>query len=138
MVLALENHADYRGHEVAEVIQRVHSPALRARLDTANAYAVVEEPEEATAALAPYTVASHIKDLFVRPQFQGLLSLVGCGIGEGDVHVRDCIAQLAARAPDPGRLVLTLEIEPPRGTDLWPMAQRSVAWAREHLAMYLQ
>ena len=137
VVLALENHADYRGHEVAAIIRRVNSPGLGARLDTGNAYAVIEEPEEATAALASYTVATHIKDLFVRPKHQGLLSLVGCAIGEGDVNVAACVALLAAQAPDPANLILCLEIEPPHGTDLWPMAQQSVAWVREHLAAYL-
>ena len=137
VVLALENHADYRGHEVASIIQRVNSSGLRARLDTGNAFAVMEEPEAATAALAPFTVATHIKDLFVRPKHQGLLSLVGCGVGEGDVNVAACVALLAAQAPDPAKLVLALEIEPPHGTDLWPLAQKSVAWVREHLAAYL-
>jgi 3-oxoisoapionate decarboxylase len=137
VVLALENHADYRGHEVAAVIQRVNSPGLRARLDTGNAYAVIEEPEEATEALAPYTVATHLKDLYVRPKQQGLLALVGCGVGEGDVAIEACVQRLAELAPDPANLVLCLEIEPPRGTDLWPMAQQSVAWVREHLARYL-
>ncbi|HEY8745224.1 MAG TPA: TIM barrel protein, partial [Chloroflexota bacterium] len=96
VVLALENHADYRGHEVASIIQRVDSAGLRARLDTGNAYAVMEQPEAATAALAPFTVATHIKDLFVRPKHQGLLSLVGCAVGEGDVDVAACVALLAA------------------------------------------
>jgi len=91
-VLALENHADYRGHEVASIIRRVNSPGLRARLDTGNAYAVMEEPEAATTALAPFTVATHIKDLLIRPKHQGLLSLVGCGVGEGDVNVAACVA----------------------------------------------
>ncbi|MCL4545334.1 MAG: sugar phosphate isomerase/epimerase [Chloroflexi bacterium] len=138
VVLALENHADYRGHEVAAIIRRVNSPGLGARLDTGNAYAVIEEPEEATAALASYTVATHIKDLFVRPKHQGLLSLVGCGTGEGDVNVAACVELLAAQAPNPTNLVLCLEIEPPRGTDLWPLAQQSVVWMREHLHAYLQ
>jgi sugar phosphate isomerase/epimerase len=138
VVLTLENHADYRGHEVASIIRRVNSPGLRARLDTGNAYAVIEEPEEAAEALAPYTAATHLKDLFVRPKQQGLLALVGCAIGEGDVAIEACVRQLAEHAPDPATLVLCLEIEPPRGTDLWPMAQQSVAWVREHLAAYLK
>ncbi|MGI8913832.1 MAG: sugar phosphate isomerase/epimerase family protein [Chloroflexota bacterium] len=138
IVLALENHADYRGHEVASIIQRVNSPCLRARLDTGNAYAVIEEPKEAAEALAPYAVATHLKDLYVRPKQQGLLALIGCAIGEGDVAIVACVRQLAKHAPDPTNLVLCLEIEPPRGTDLWPMAQQSVAWVRQHLATYLQ
>lgn len=137
VILALENHADYRGAEVAQVIARVNSPGLRARLDTGNAYAVIEEPAIAAAALAPFTVATHIKDLYVRPQYHGLLSLVGCAVGEGDVDIRNCVAALAASAPNPADLTLCLEIEPPAGTDLFPLAQQSVAWAHQHLAAYL-
>ena len=137
VVLALENHADYRGHEIAYVVERVNSPGLGARLDTGNAYAVIEEPEAAAAALARHTVATHIKDLFVRPKHQGLLSLVGCATGDGDVNVHTCVEILARLAPRPDQLVLCLEVEPPSGTDLWPLAQRSVAWARERLGQYL-
>ena len=44
VTLALENHADDRGHEVADVVVGVRSPGLGVRLDTANPYAVIEEP----------------------------------------------------------------------------------------------
>ncbi len=134
VVLALENHADYRGYEVAQIIATVDSPGLGARLDTANPYAVIEEPLTAAQALAPVTVATHIKDLRVRPKHQGLLSLVGCGLGEGDVDLRAILSLLAARAPDPGRLTLTVEVEPPPGVDVWEATQRSVAWMRSACA----
>ena len=133
-VLALENHADYRGYEVAQIIAAVGSPGLGARLDTANPYAVIEEPLTAAQALAPVTVATHVKDLRVRPKHQGLLSLVGCGLGEGDVDLRAILSLLAARAPDPGRLTLTVEVEPPPGVDVWEATQRSVAWMRSACA----
>lgn len=134
VVLALENHADYRGPEVAAIITGVGSPGLGVRLDTANPYAVIEEPVDAAQALAPLTVATHIKDLRVRPKQQGLLALVGCAVGEGDVDLRTIVPMLAARAPDPARLALTVEVEPPHGTDLWAATCRSVAWMRETFA----
>jgi sugar phosphate isomerase/epimerase len=134
VVLALENHADYRGHEVAAIVAEVGSPGLGVRLDTANPYAVIEEPVAAAEALAPLTVATHVKDLRVRPKQQGLLALVGCALGEGDVDLRAIVGMLAARAPDPARLALTVEVEPPQGTDVWEAARRSVAWMRETFA----
>jgi len=66
--LALENHADYRGYELARVFQEVNSPAVGARLDTANPYAVIEEPLAAAEALAPYTFATHVKDMIVEAE----------------------------------------------------------------------
>ncbi len=134
VVLALENHADYRGPEVAAVVAAVGSPGLGVRFDTANPYAVIEEPLAAAEALAPLTVATHIKDLRVRPKQQGLLALVGCALGEGDVDLGAIVPMLAARAPDPARLTLTVEVEPPPGTDVWAAARRSVAWMREAFA----
>lgn len=134
VTLALENHADYRGHEVAAIIAGVDSPGLGVRLDTANPYAVIEEPVAAAEALASLTVATHIKDLRVRPKQQGLLALVGCAVGEGDVDLRAIVPMLAARAPDPARLTLTVEVEPPPGTDVWQATRRSVAWMRETFA----
>ena len=134
VILALENHADYRGHEVAAIVAAVGSPGLGARLDTANPYAVIEEPLAAAEALAPYTVATHVKDLRVRPKHQGLLSLVGCALGEGDVDLRSIVRMVATRAPDPARLALTVEVEPPPGTDVWEATRRSVAWMRETFA----
>lgn len=138
VVLALENHADYRGPELAAVIAGVSSPGLGVRLDTANPYAVIEEPVAAAEALVPLTVATHIKDLRVRPKQQGLLQLVGCALGEGDVDLRTIVPMLAARAPDPGRLSLTVEVEPPPGTDVWQAARRSVDWMRATFADVLQ
>src|SRR5439155_16402371 len=109
VLLAVENHADYRGHEVVALLRRVNSPALRARLDTANAYAVIEEPVVASEAMAPYVVATHIKDVMVRPVSNGfLLTLVGSGLGEGDVDVATCVRLLAEHAPDPSSLPLML------------------------------
>ena len=138
VVFALENHADYRGYEVVELIKRVNNPALRARLDTANAYAVIEEPVQATEAMAPYVVATHIKDVWVRPQSPGfLLTLVGCGLGEGDVDLVTCVRLLAERAPDPANLPLMMEIEPPRGTDLAALTAQSADYARRLFAQYL-
>jgi len=138
VTLAVENHADYRGHEVVTILERINSPAVRARLDTANAYAVIEQPEVAAEAMAPYVVTTHIKDVIVWPQHPtSLLNLVGCGLGEGDVDLVTCVRLLAERASDPTSLALTLEIEPPRGTDLARMTTESVAYARQHFAAYL-
>ncbi len=137
-VLALENHADYRGHEVASIVAAVGSSGLGARLDTANPFAVIEEPTAAAEALAACTVATHIKDVRVRPKHRGLLSLVGCPLGEGDVDLGAILPMLAARAPDPARLVLTVEVEPPPGVDVWEATRQSVVWLRGNFGRQLE
>jgi sugar phosphate isomerase/epimerase len=135
--LAIENHADYRGHELASVLTRVGSPAVGARLDTGNAYCAIEEPVAAAEALAPYTVATHIKDQIVEAepgnrglQGGGLLALRNCVLGEGHVDFPAILALLAARGPLGDDLVLTMEV---------PAAsiETSIAYARTTLGVYL-
>jgi sugar phosphate isomerase/epimerase len=135
--LAIENHADYRGHELAAVLRRVGSPAVGARLDTANPYAVIEEPLAAAEALAPYTLATHVKDLIVEAEPGnrgltpgGLLGLRHCVLGQGHVDLPAIVDLLAARGP--------------LGEDLWLVLEvgnatiaESAAYAREAFAAHL-
>jgi len=134
--LAIENHADYRGHELASVLERVGSPAVGARLDTGNAYCAIEEPVAAAEALAPYTFATHIKDEVVESEpgnrglQPGLLALRDCALGEGHVDFLTIIALLAKQGPLGTRLTLTMEV--PASS-----IETSIAYVRTTLAMYL-
>ena len=135
--LAIENHADYRGYELAQVLARVGSPAVGARLDTANPYAVIEEPLAAAEALAPYTLATHVKDMIVEAEPGnrgltpgGLLGLRHCVLGQGHVDLPAIVDLLAERGP--------------LGEDLWLVLEvgnatiaESVAYAREAFAAHL-
>jgi sugar phosphate isomerase/epimerase len=136
--LALENHADYRGSEVAQVVREVGSPAVGARLDTGNAYAVIEEPLACTEAMAPYTVSTHIKDLIVESEPGnrgltpgGLVGLRQCVLGEGHVDLLACVKLLAEQGPLGDDLVLTLETTP-------AFLEASMERARRIFAPYLR
>lgn len=61
--LAYENHIDYTSDEILGLIEKVDSESLRVNFDTGNALRMFEDPVEAARKLAPYTVATHIKDL---------------------------------------------------------------------------
>lgn len=63
VTLALENHGDFTADSLLRLLELVDSPHLRVTLDTGNALRVLEDPVEATRKLAPYTVATHIKDV---------------------------------------------------------------------------
>jgi sugar phosphate isomerase/epimerase len=134
--LAIENHCDYRGQDLAGVLARVGSTHVGARFDTANTFAVLEEPVAAAAALAPYTFATHIKDAVVEAEpgnrglGGGLLALRPCTLGEGHVDFPAILALLAAGGPLGGDLMLTMEIPP--GT-----IPGSIAYARQALGRYL-
>jgi len=60
--LAYENHIDYTSDEILGLIEKVGSESLRVNFDSGNALRMFEDPLEAARKLAPYTVATHIKD----------------------------------------------------------------------------
>lgn len=63
VVLGMENHQDFMADEQLEIIERVGSDYLRVTLDTGNNVRLFEDPVEVARKLAPYTVATHIKDV---------------------------------------------------------------------------
>jgi sugar phosphate isomerase/epimerase len=142
--IAVENHADYRGHELAAVLEEVDSPAVGAKLDTGNAFAAVEDPTAAAQALAPFVFATHVKDVRVesepwgrRDQVpeaalipNGLLVMLEVALGEGHVDFDTILPLLAERGPLGNDLSLVIE-------DKARTIEQSVAYARQHFAAHL-
>jgi len=134
--LAIENHADYRGGELAELVERVGSPAVGIKFDTGNVYCAIEEPVAAAEAVASHTYMTHIKDVVVhaepcnRGMPGGLLSLTECALGQGHVDLVAVVSKLAEQGPLGNDLVLTIECQHNDVED-------SVRWARKELAAFL-
>lgn len=63
VVLAIENHIDFLADELVELVETVASPWLGVCLDTANNLRLLEDPAVAIEKLAPYTRATHVKDV---------------------------------------------------------------------------
>ncbi|MBI3971892.1 MAG: sugar phosphate isomerase/epimerase [Chloroflexi bacterium] len=141
ITMAMENHCDYRGCEIAELIRRIDSPRFGAALDTANAFTSFEDPMDAAEALAPYAYTTHIKDF--RIEALGIPGKapwipVGCALGEGNVDVPAIVARLAREAPEPQTLPLVVEVNwPPEGQDAAELIVRSVRYLRERFLEYL-
>ncbi|MEW6752512.1 MAG: sugar phosphate isomerase/epimerase family protein [Candidatus Latescibacterota bacterium] len=113
VVMALENHMDYRCAEIAEVIAAVDSPWLRVNFDFANSYSVIEDPLEAARAVARWTVMAHLQDMRVQPKtLTGEPTIRWAPLGRGTVPVGEILDVLAREAPDPEGLPLCLEIAP--------------------------
>lgn len=143
VTVVVENHADYRGHELAAILDRVGSRAVGAKLDTGNALAAVEDAEDAARALAPFVAATHVKDVRVEAEPWGrkaevpetalipggLAVMLEVGLGEGHVDFGAVLDVLSSSAPRWGDLVLTIEEGP-------KTIEASVAYAREHFAKY--
>ncbi|GAA4309234.1 sugar phosphate isomerase/epimerase family protein [Compostibacter hankyongensis] len=61
--LAIENHIDYNADEILQLLKDVDSPYLGVNFDSGNFLRVMDDPVLAMEKLAPYVLATHIKDL---------------------------------------------------------------------------
>lgn len=82
--IALENHEDITGSELAGFLQEINHPSLGALLDTGNEFSVYQDPLEAARLLAPYAISTHIKDQ-KRVLVGDEVCSVGVALGTGDV-----------------------------------------------------
>ncbi len=64
--MAVENHIDFNGQEMLSLLRSVDSPFLGINFDTGNFVRLLDDPVQAMDALAPYTYATHFKDLKVQ------------------------------------------------------------------------
>lgn len=64
--MAVENHIDFNGQEMLSLLESVDSPFLGINFDTGNFVRLLDDPVQAMDALAPYTYATHIKDLKIQ------------------------------------------------------------------------
>ena len=95
VVLALENHIDLLADEILDLVTTINSPWLGICLDTGNNLRLFEDPLVVAQRLAPWTRATHIKDIGVRagdPKEFGFWPSVP--IGEGLVDIGTVIGFL--------------------------------------------
>ncbi len=64
--LAVESHIDFNGQEMLALLRSVDSPFLGINFDTGNFVRLLDDPVRAMEELAPYTYATHIKDLKIQ------------------------------------------------------------------------
>ena len=61
--LAIENHIDYNSDEILWLLKEVDSPFFGVNFDSGNFLRVLDDPVKAMEKLAPYVLATHIKDM---------------------------------------------------------------------------
>jgi sugar phosphate isomerase/epimerase len=130
--LAVENHIDYDADEILRLIEEVDSPSFGINLDTANFLRVQDDPVEATQKLAPYVLATHIKDIEpAKGRSVRAWNYFACvAAGEGLVEI-DKIVAILARAGYRG--LLAFEVDMPAARWLGredEMVERSVAYLK--------
>lgn len=84
IVIVLENHEDFTGPELAQIVEAVDHPALKVLYDYGNSQMVLEDPEVALEAVLPHVHSVHFKDhVMVRAEVAGRLTVAGVPVGEG-------------------------------------------------------
>ena len=135
VTLAIENHDRFKARDLVRILQRLNSPAVGVCLDTANSLGALEGTEAVLAALVPWTVNLHVKDIAILRTNRGLGFVVeGRPAGAGMLDIPALLALLAAHGRDPNAII---ELWPPEQDTLeetialerrW--VERSVAYMR--------
>ncbi len=137
LVLATENHMDYRCSEFALVQEGVSSTTLRHVFDFADPMAANEDPLDAVRHVARYTAATHIRDMRAQP-----ITEIATGaffhtpIGLGSVPIKTMLDILHAEAPDSDALHHYVEVVPLPDYDVEHWLTASLEWLRTECARY--
>jgi sugar phosphate isomerase/epimerase len=99
VLLAIENHKDYRAGELLDLLKRLDSRHVGACVDTGNSIALLEDPLEVVRTLAPRTFTVHLKDMAVAEYEDGFL-LAEVPLGEGFLDLPKMISVLHEARPE--------------------------------------
>ena len=104
--LALENHKDWTADEMVELMKSHPSEYLGVCLDFGNNIALLDDPINVTEMLAPFTIATHVKDMGVEWFNDGFL-LSEMVLGQGFLDLTRMIS-IVRRARPATRLSLEM------------------------------
>jgi 3-oxoisoapionate decarboxylase len=99
IVLAVENHKDFRSEEFVELLKKIDSSHVGVCVDTGNNIALLEDVTETTKRLAPFAVSCHLKDMAVEEYADGFL-LSGVPLGTGNVDLKTIVTILRKQRPE--------------------------------------
>lgn len=125
MALAIENHADLRAAELAQLLELTERDNLGVCFDNVNAVRMGDDMVAAARVLASRTLLVQLKDC---PDGE----LTMRALGEGDADLRGILDALGAGGYD-GAVCVELASLGPGPVDELAMIERSVAWLRKEL-----
>lgn len=123
--LAIETHADLTASELLGVLHRLDDRIAGINLDTGNLIMRLDDPLEAVERLAPWVIATHIKDAVLAFTPRGLCWQAR-PVGSGILPMPDMLAVLLRARSD---IALSIELHPrtydlpiydPRWLDFFP------------------
>jgi sugar phosphate isomerase/epimerase len=95
LAIALENHKDWTGEELAALMKQYSSEYLGVCLDFGNNLSLLDDPYEVVEAVAPYTISTHMKDSRVSFGTIGAANGGAKGLLLGDVVLGDGVLDIA-------------------------------------------
>lgn len=96
--LALENHKDWTADQLVELMKSHQSEYLGVCLDFGNNIALLDDPLNVVEILAPFTIATHVKDMGVEWYNDGFL-LSEMVLGQGFLDLPRMIALIRQSRP---------------------------------------
>lgn len=106
--LAIETHADLTVDELLGLVARMDPAIAGITLDTGNLVMRLDDPLSAARRLAPWVVATHIKDMVLAFTSRGLCWQAR-PVGSGILPIPDMLAAILRARPD---LTLSIELHP--------------------------
>jgi sugar phosphate isomerase/epimerase len=100
IALLLENHEDFTGAEMAEIMRGVDMAPVGALFDYGNSMMVAEQPDTALEAMLPFIRSVHLKDHACRKLPDGTVEILGVPIGSGVLPIADLTRKLIANGLD--------------------------------------
>jgi sugar phosphate isomerase/epimerase len=98
VVLAVENHKDFRTDELLGLLRRFSSEWIGVCVDTGNNVALLEEPQRVVEALAPLARTVHLKDVAMEEAEDGF-RLAEVPLGQGCLDLKAMVATLRKANP---------------------------------------
>jgi sugar phosphate isomerase/epimerase len=106
VIIVLENHEDFTGPELAQIVEQVNHPNLKVLYDYGNSQMVLEDPVAALEAVLPHVYSVHFKDhVMIRAKDAGQLTVAGVPVGDGFLP----LTELTRRLLDQGLRRFTFE-----------------------------
>jgi len=98
MHLALENHKDWTADEMAALMKKYSSEYLGVCLDFGNNISLLDDPAAVVEMLAPFTIATHVKDMGVERYDDGFL-LSELVLGQGFLDLAGMLSTIRQARP---------------------------------------
>ena len=99
MLLAVENHKDWRADELIALLKKAGSDHLGVCLDVGNSISLLEDPMEVVETLAPRAFTTHFKDMAVEEYRDGFL-LSEVPLGPGIIDLPRVVQTLRKARPE--------------------------------------